>query len=87
MGTGTVKKKNTNHTEETGIRVVRRRILQEDPQGDRLSSASFWWMTGLCFLSASSSLYAVYKSIFYYICKMARLSGDACVLCSLYIIL
>lgn len=52
MGTGTVKKKNTNHTEETGIRVVRRRILQEDPQGDRLSSASFWWMTGLCFLSA-----------------------------------
>ena len=76
MGTGTVKKKNTNHTEETGIRVVRRRILQEDPQGDRLSSASF-----------SSSLYAVYKSIFYYICKMARLSGDACVLCSLYIIL
>ena len=52
MGTGTVKRKNTNHTEETGIRVVRRRILQEDPQGDRLSSASFWWMTGLCFLSA-----------------------------------
>ena len=51
MGTGTVKKKKTNHTEETGIRVVRRRILQEDPQGDRLSSASFWWMTGLCFLS------------------------------------
>lgn len=29
MGTGTVKKKKTNHTEETGIRVVRRRILQE----------------------------------------------------------
>ena len=51
MGTGIVKKKKTNHTEETGIRVVRRRILQEDPQGDRLSSASFWWMTGLCFLS------------------------------------
>ena len=42
MGTGTVKKKKTNHTEETGIRVVRRRILQEDPQGNRLSSASFW---------------------------------------------
>ena len=41
MGTGTVKKKNTNHTEETGIRVVRRRILQEDPQGDRRVCETF----------------------------------------------
>ena len=80
MGTGTVKKKKTNHTEETGIRVVRRRILQEDPQGVLVDD-------GTVLSKYSGSLYAVYKSIFYYICKMARLSGDACVLCSLYIIL
>ena len=84
MGTGTVKKKKTNHTEETGIRVVRRRILQEDPQ---TFFCIFLVDDGTVLSKYSGSLYAVYKSIFYYICKMARLSGDACVLCSLYIIL